>query len=298
MSSLQISDICPNYNGCTMTQTNSAILERLRRMIAESKATNVGLAARRLTGQDEILIDPDLAFHPASTMKICVMMESFRRARSGELPLDGTITVQNEFHSIVDGSSFSLDPADDSERALYDCIGQSFTRRELIRRMIVVSSNLATNLLLEELHCEPVTALMRELGTQDLTVIRGLEDKQAFRRGINNSATARSYMQVLLKLAMREVVSPQDSDEMLQILRQQEFNEMIPAELPVGTQVAHKTGWTADYFHDVGIVYPAHGEPFVLCILTKGYAENDEIAAHAFVASLAKAIYEHWNPPA
>ncbi len=281
-----------------MTQTKTAILEKLGRMIAGSKAVEVGIAARRLTSHDEILIDPDLPFHPASTMKVCVMMESFRRARSGELPLEGTITVQNEFHSIVDGSPFSLDPADDSERALYDCIGQSFTRRELIRRMIVVSSNLATNLLMEELQPEPITAFMRELGTQDLSVIRGLEDKQAFRRGINNSVTARSYMQILIKLAMREVVSPQDSDEMLQILRQQEFNEMIPAELPAGTQVAHKTGWTGDYFHDVGIVYPAQGEPFVLCILTRGYAENDETAAHAFVASLAKAIYEHWNPPA
>lgn len=267
-------------------------------MIAGSRASHVGIAARRLSGRDELLINPDLPFHPASTMKICVMMEAFRRARSGQLPLDGTVTVRNEFRSIVDGSQYSLDPKDDSETALYDCLGQRFSRSELIRRMITVSSNLATNLLLEELGPEPVTAFMQELGTNDLSVIRGLEDKQAFRRGMNNSATARGFMQILCKLGLREVVSPQDSDEMIRILGQQQFNEMILAELPAGVRAAHKTGWTVDYYHDVGIVYPPQDEAFVLCILTRGYAEDDGAAAHGFVAALARAIYDHWKPPA
>jgi beta-lactamase class A len=102
-------------------------------------------------------------------------------------------------------------------------------------------------------------------------------------------------MQVLLKLAKGEVVSPEDSDEMRRILSDQQLNEMIPAGLPFDTHVAHKTGSAADYFHDAGIIYPARGETFVLAILTKGYPESDEDAAHAFVASLARAVYDYWN---
>ena len=109
---------------------------------------------------------------------------------------------------------------------------------------------------------------------------------------MNSVATARSFLRILIKLARREVVSPENSEEMIDILGQQQFNEMIPAGLPAGTRVAHKTGWTADYHHDVGIVYPPGGGPLVLCILTKGYAEQEETAAHTFVASLAKAAYE------
>jgi beta-lactamase class A len=127
-----------------------------------------------------------------------------------------------------------------------------------------------------------------------LIVRRGVEDKLAYRRGISNSATARGLMQALRRLAEHEVVSPQDSDDMIAMLGGQQFNEMIPARLPEGARVAHKTGWVADYFHDAGIVYPPTGKPFVLCILTKGYEEADEAAASEFIAELSQLIYQHW----
>ena len=169
-------------------------------------------------------------------------------------------------------------------------------RRELVRRMITVSSNLATNLLIEQATPAQITRFMKELGAAELNVLRGVEDKQAYRLGLNNSATARSLMKVLVRLARYEVVSRADSEEMIRILSKQEFNEMIPAQLPAGVRVAHKTGWIADHHHDAGIVYPPHAGPFVLTILTRGYPESDEAAAHAFVASLARVIYDYWNP--
>jgi beta-lactamase class A len=161
--------------------------------------------------------------------------------------------------------------------------------------MITVSSNLATNILMEYIQPAAATDFMRQLGAGDLVLRRGVEDNKAYQLGLNNSGTARGFMQILLKLAKREVVSPEDSEEMIRILSQQQFNEMIPAQLPADALVAHKTGWTADYFHDVGIIYPPNGEPIVLAILTKGYAETDDQAAHAFIASLARGIYEAWK---
>ena len=100
-------------------------------------------------------------------------------------------------------------------------------------------------------------------------------------------------MRILLKLAKREVVSPQDSDEMIKILLQQKFNEMIPAQLPANVRVAHKTGWNDDLYHDAGIIYPPNGKPFVLVILTRGCKSESD--AHALVASLAKIIYGYWS---
>ncbi len=273
-----------------------SILQQLERIIAGSRATDVGLAARRLSNGEEILIHADQPFHPASTIKICIMMEAYRQARAGRISLDDPLTIRNEFCSIVDGTPYSLEIADDSEKELYNCMGQQFSRRELIRRMITVSSNLASNLLLEELRPEQVTAFMRELAADDVRVLRGFEDKLAYRRGLNSAATAGGFLRILTKLARREVVSPADSDEMIEILSQQQFNEMIPAGLAPAVRVAHKTGWAADYHHDVGIVYPPAGAPFALCILTKGYEEKDEAEAHSLVAELARAVFDHWNP--
>ena len=99
-------------------------------------------------------------------------------------------------------------------------------------------------------------------------------------------------MQILLKLAKREVLSPQDSDEMIEILLQQKFNEMIPARLPLNVRVAHKTGWTGKYYHDAGIVYPPNQKPFGLVILTRGSKAENE--AHALVSTLANMIYDEW----
>jgi beta-lactamase class A len=267
------------------------LITTLNELIRQSGA-DVGLAAHNLASGEEILIQPDKSFHPASTIKICVMMEAFRQARQGLFSLDDPLLLKNEFASLADGSPYSLSVADDSEKDLYEHIGESLSIRELIFRMIAVSSNLATNLLIERITAERTTQFMQELGTNDVIVRRGVEDNKAFQLGLNNAATARGLMQILLRLAKGAVLSPQDSDEMIQIMLQQKFNEMIPAQLPANIRVAHKTGWTGKYYHDAGIVYPPNQKPFVLVILTRG--SNAENEAHALISSLAKIIYDDW----
>ena len=177
------------------------IITTLNQLIRQSGA-QVGFAAHNLATGQEILIQPDLSFHPASTFKVCVMMEAFHQARQGLFSLDDAILVKNEFTSIVAGGSpYSLYAKDDSETDLYQHIGGPLAIREIIFRMITASSNLATNLLIERVTPERTTQFMRELGTNDVIVRRGVEDNQAFRLGLNNAATARGLMQTLLKLA-------------------------------------------------------------------------------------------------
>lgn len=273
-----------------------SVSDQLQQLIRMSRASDVGCAAHLLASGEEILIKPDMPFHPASTIKVGVMMEVFRQARLGTISLTDPGRVYNQFVSIADGSPYSLKAEDDSEKGLYARVGETVSIYELVLHMITVSSNLATNILLELVSPQQVTAFMRALGTDDLIVRRGAEDNEAYRQGMNNSATARGFMQILLKLAKREIVSSEDSDAMINILAQQQRNEMIPALLPRETRIAHKTSWTGDYHHDIGLTYPSNSEPFVLSILTKGYAETDEQDAHALVASMAKTIFDHWNP--
>lgn len=266
--------------------------EKLYTLIEKAGAKDVGVAAYRLGSGEEILIRPDTPFHPASTIKICIMMEVFHQANLGLFSINGSLPIKNEFTSIADGSAYSLSSADDSDKELYKFIGQSIPIRDLLRLMITVSSNLATNLLVTLVTPERTTEFMRELGGESLIVLRGVEDNKAFQLGLNNSATPRGFMKILLKLARREVVSPEDSNDMIAILGQQQFNQMIPAQLPASVKVAHKTGWTGDVYHDIGIVYPRGGSEFVLAILTRGFQKEE--TAYTFVASLANSIYRHW----
>jgi beta-lactamase class A len=158
--------------------------------------------------------------------------------------------------------------------------------------MIVRSSNLATNILLQKIGTKNVNDFLRTLAIEGVTVRRGVEDNVAFRLGINNSATASGLTQTMKLIAEKKVVSPEASEDMIQFLLGQEFNESIPALLPTSVKVAHKTGWTDDVYHDTGIVYPQGRKPYILSIMTKGFTEEQEREAHHCMATISKIIYE------
>jgi beta-lactamase class A len=255
--------------------------------IAKSGA-DVGVAFRTLDGNMEWFSRADDVFHAASTMKIPVMIELFHQAREGKLKLDDPLAVTNEFHSLADGSIFTLDPADDSEAELYKATGQTRTLRQLCELMITVSSNLATNLLVEKLGVDDIRAVVRALHADGMNVLRGVEDNKAYQKGMNNTTTARGLLILLEAIAKGEAVDADSSRQMVEILARQKFNEAIPAGLPPGTRVAHKTGEVTKIHHDAAIVYGPR--PFVLVILVRGITESKDSAA--LMADIARRIYQ------
>ena len=264
----------------------------LETFIREQTNKTISVAVYDFETGQEILINPDEAYHPASTIKVHVMMEVFHQAKEGRLALEDRLPIINSFTSIADGSKFSLNVDDDAEQTLYPRLGETESIAELTRLMIVRSSNLATNILLEEVGTRPVTDFIQALRIQGVQFIRGVEDNAAFLLGMNNSATARGLTQTMRLIAEKKVVSEQASEKMIEILLGQQFNESIPALLPQTVKVAHKTGWTGDVYHDTGIVYPEAHKPYVISIMTRGFTEETEAEAHACMAKISKLIYE------
>lgn len=253
----------------------------------------IAVAFEDLESGEDYFLNPDEAFHPASTFKVHVMMEVFRQENEGLLSLQDRIPIVNAFTSIADGSRYSLDVMDDAETTLYPRIGETETIGELTRLMIVRSSNLATNILLEKIGTKNVDDFIQALGIDGVTVQRGVEDDVAFRLGINNSATARGLTQTMNLIARKKVVSQEASEQMIDIMLGQEFNESIPALLPNHVKVAHKTGWTGNVYHDTGILYPEDRKPYALSIMTRGFTENEEHEAHMCIATISKFIHEN-----
>lgn len=264
----------------------------LERRIAAQPGATVALWFEDLASGRTLGIADTLSFHAASTMKVPVMFELFRRADEGTLDLDDRIPLANRFASIVDGSHYALAPADDTDDALYDRVGAPISFRELNERMIVRSSNLATNVLIDRLDPTRVTAYTRSLGGEGVLVRRGVEDGPAFRAGLNNVTTARGLGKLLAALERGQVASPWATQAMLGTLRRQEFNAEIPAGLPPGTRVAHKTGWITATLHDAAIVYPPERSPFVLVILTRDIPVRAD--AQRLMADLARLVWESY----
>lgn len=263
----------------------------LRARIAQVPGAQVGIAYWSLAGADTMLIDADTAFHAASTMKVPVMIEVFRQAEAGGLTLDQKRPLVNQFASIVDGSPYSLGPDADSDSSVYIRVGTPVSIRWLVERMIVRSSNLATNALIEIVGADRAQATVRSLGANRMMVRRGVEDGKAFERGLNNSTTARDLALVMAAIAQNRAAAPASCAEMREILMRQEFRESIPAGLPPGTRVANKTGSITAHLHDAAIVYPDRGDPYVLVVLTRGVKE--EPVLRALIQDVARVVHEH-----
>jgi len=191
----------------------------------------------------------------------------------------------------VDGSVYKLDVADDSEAELYKAEGQRRTLAQLTELMITVSSNFATNLIVEKLGVENIRTGVHALGADGVNVLRGVEDQKAFDKGLNNTTTARGLEVLMTAMAQGKAVDAESSEQMVAILKRQKFNEAIPAGLPAGTVVAHKTGDITKVHHDAAIVYA--NRPFVLVLLVRGIA--DDKVAYTLMAEIARDLYDATN---
>jgi beta-lactamase class A len=253
------------------------------------QGVSIAVAYRNLGTGATFFRNENETFHAASTMKVPVMMALFQAVDSGELRLSEPIAVRNQFQSIVDGSPFALDPKEDGDPDLYQAVGGSRPLEELIRHMIVRSSNLATNLLIEKIGASRATDLMRGLGAYRIQVRRGVEDQKAYDAGLNNTVTAKDLEIALTALAKGATFSPASNGKMIEILKAQEFNEKIPAYLPKGTPIAHKTGDITGIHHDAAIVFPPGAAPYVLVVLTRGY--KDEKEANQAIAEISRLVW-------
>lgn len=232
-----------------------------------------------------------MIFHAASTMKTPVMIEVYKQAAGKKFALDDSVEIKNEFKSIVDGSTFSMNITDDSGEELYKYIGKHKTVRELVHEMITVSSNLATNILIDLAGAKNVTETLRTIGANDIQVLRGVEDEKAFNLGLNNVVTAFDLMLIYEHLAKRKFINVEASNEMIEILLQQKHKSRIPAKLPPTVKVAHKTGSITGVGHDSGIIFLPDGRKYILILLSKKV--KDEIAAMEAQAEVSKMIYDY-----
>jgi beta-lactamase class A len=266
------------------------VQEKIKEMAAAARAETVAVAYYDFATGNQMLLNADESFHAASTMKVPVMMEVFEQQKAGALNFDQRLAVRNDFISLADGSHYSISSESDSEKSLYEKIGQTATIREFMRLMIISSSNLAANILIEKVSAEKVMALMRRIGADHIKVLRGVEDGKAYDRGLNNITTARDLMIIMRLIAERRAVSEAASDQMIRIMLDQKFNEAIPAGLPPNVRVAHKTGNITRINHDAAIVYPPNRKPYVLVVLTRGI--ESEPVAHKLIADISREVYQ------
>ena len=262
--------------------------EALRTRVAQEAEGEVGIALIDLHTGRRIGINEHVSMHAASTMKVPVLIELFRQVDAGRFAADDSIVVNNVFRSIVDGSEYTL--ASDRDTEIIERLGRTMSLRRLASGMSIVSSNLATNILIDVVTADSVQRTMQRIGAADMHVLRGVSDDPAFRAGMNNMTTAAAFARSLEVIARCEIHSRASCDAMLDILENQRFRTQIPAGLPDGTRVANKTGSITAHRHDGAIVWPAGREPFVLVVLARNIPTT--AAANAVAVDAARIVWD------
>jgi beta-lactamase class A len=232
----------------------------------------------------------DDGFHAASTIKVPVLLGVFAAIEQGDLRPESRVHVRNRFLSAADGHPYRIDTARDANAEVHAALGHTLQVRELARHMIVTSSNLATNLLIDLVGLDEIQRALRRFGLQGIELLRGVEDMAAFERGMNNRVTASGLVKALRVLVEDEHFTEGLRQEMLDILHAQSFRSGIPAGLPEEARVANKTGEISTVAHDAGIVFLPDREPYVLVILSEW--KPDVSGRREAIARISRAVYE------
>lgn len=259
------------------------------RIMSESKAAAYAVAVRDYETGFRFAMNTDRRFHAASTIKVAILLAIGQAIDDGRIRLEDTLHIRNRFLSAVDRTPFRIDAESDGYPQLHRLVGRTAKISDLAEWMIVSSSNLATNLLLDYITVEEAQRVLRNAGVNGVDLRRGVDDRKAHDRKFNNETTAAGLLDLFATLR-GDFLSKASRDWAINILLQQRFNSMIPAPLPAHASVAHKTGEISTACHDAGIVYLPEREPYILVVLTEVAAETN--GRREAIAKISETVFQ------
>jgi beta-lactamase class A len=258
---------------------------------ARAGAQALGVSISDMETGAEFAYHADRWFHAASTIKVAILVGVYGAIHRGELLPQSRVHVRNRFLSAFDGSPYRVRLDRDANPDIHREIGRTLRVSELADAMITTSSNLATNLLLDLVGLDVLQRTIDNFGLHGIDLRRGVEDEKAFQAGISNRVTANGLVRLLRLIGEERAFSPALSRQVLDVLLGQQFNSGIPAGLPRGAKVAHKTGEISTIAHDAGLVYLPGRKPYAIAVLTEwepsATGRSATIAAASYLAYAA-----------
>jgi beta-lactamase class A len=273
---------------------DEGLTARLQEIAAQHTVGALGVAVHDYASGAGYTCNADRWFHAASTIKAAILVTIAAAADDGRFHLSSRLAVRNRFLSAADGEPYQIAASRDANSTVHGHIGRTLPVGELARHMIVTSSNLATNLLLDLVGADVARAVVSRLGIDGVDVRRGVEDERAFAAGINNRVTPRGLLDLFRAIHEGRAASSTRTTWMLEILGDQQFASGIPAGLPddvrEGARIAHKTGEISTAAHDAGVVRLADGTAYAVAILSE--YEGGATPQTRAIADASRAVYE------
>jgi beta-lactamase class A len=221
----------------------------------------------------------------ASTIKLPVMVAVFEQLATGRFDLNHRVTLEAQDK---DAGSGDLCDAPD---------GSAYPVSELLDKMIDVSDNTASNMLIRLVGRRQINLEMERLGLAKTHLLGDVRtDAWSIRATLRTSPA--DLVHLLSLMARGELVDQWSSNEMIAILEADQYNTLLPEPLPADIPIAHKTGSFFDTLNDAGIVY-ASDAPYVIAVMTT--ALQSQNLGRQFIHRISRLAYSdelrlaHWR---
>lgn len=255
----------------------------VQKVLAESTPRGVQMAPSLffmdLDSNSYVDVNGAAAMSAASTIKFPILIAFLQDVDAGKIRLDESLVIRKD---LIGGGSGDMQ---------YKPVGTRFSALETATKMMTISDNTATNLLIARLG--GITSLNERFKSWGLTttVINNLlPDLEG-----TNTTSAKEMASLMMRVSQGDLISSRSRDRLMDVMRQTTNNGMLPPGLGPGARIAHKTGDIGGTIGDVGVIDMPSGKRYVAAVLVKRPHNDDR--AYDLIQQISRTIYQYFNRP-
>ncbi|WP_242717926.1 serine hydrolase [Microcoleus vaginatus] len=259
-----------------LTQELGALKTQVQVLATENPSLTTGIFLVDLDTGSYLNFNGDTAFASASTIKVPILVAFFQAVDEGKVQLDQMLTLKSEH--IAGGSGDMQDQAP----------GKKYSALEVAQKMIVVSDNTATNMMIELLGgAEVLNQHFANWGLRATVLRNNLPDLEG-----TNTTSPQDLINIIAQIDRGNLVSVKSRDRILQIMRQTKNDSLLPKGLGEGSIIAHKTGNIDTILADAGMVDLPNGKRYLVAVMVKHSPETEK-PAQALIREISRISYRY-----
>lgn len=264
----------------TLGQEILPLKNDIQALVAQQAQLSPGMMIVDLETNAYLNINASAAFPCASTIKLPVLVAFFQDVDAGKIRLDEMLTMRADLI------------ATESGEMQYQPVGSKFSALETATKMITISDNTATNLLIDRLGGkEALTQRFQAWGLTSTAIQHRLPDVEG-----TNTSSSQDLVTLLGLVSNGKLLSMRSRDRMLDIMRNTVNNSLLPSGLGEGATIAHKTGGIGSMIGDVGLIDMPNGKRYLIAAMVKR-PRNDE-RAEELIRQVSRLTYQYFSQPA
>jgi beta-lactamase class A len=258
-----------------LDQEITPLKEELKSLTDQYTDLNAGIFMLDLDTQNYIDTQAGVTFSAASTIKIPILMAFFEDVDQGKIALDEKLIMEAE---VVGGGSGDMQ---------YQKVGTTFSALETATKMIVISDNTATNMIIKRLGGkDELNKRFQQWGLSASVIQNYLPDLEG-----TNTTSPRDLGTILSLINQGDILSLRSRDRVFEIMRQTKTRTLLPQGLGEGAGIAHKTGDIGSVLGDAGIVDMPNGKRYIVGVLVN--RPHNDIRGRTLIQDISRTIYSY-----